>query len=110
MSFARFSECDVYLYADVAGYVCCCGCALGDKWDYHSPEEVVAHMEAHRAAGHAVPDRLFDTGLYDPKDFIAMCTVFMCHKDAGHEGEHTPLSAKMAEQGARIRASYGVVE
>ena len=90
MSYSRFSNADVYVYADVGGYVACCGCWLGDKWDFHSPAEIVDHLREHVVAGHDVPDYLLDTALYPPGDFVAMCSTFMCRKDVGHDGEHSP--------------------
>lgn len=90
MSYARFSDGDVYVYADVGGYVACCGCWLGDKWDFHSPAEIVAHLQEHVAAGHNVHDYLLDPTLYPPRDFISMCRAFMCREDTGHDGPHTP--------------------
>lgn len=90
MSYARFTDGDVYVYAAVGGYVSCCGCLLGDKWDFHSPEEIVAHLREHVEAGHKVHDYLLDPGLYPPSDFVAMCSAFMCRKDEGHGGEHSP--------------------
>lgn len=106
MSYARFSDdSSVYVYADVGGYVACCGCALGDKWDFHSPSEIVEHLQEHVAAGHKVPAYLLDLELYGPDDFIAMCSTFMCREDEGHEGDHTPLSGwAIAQHGIEIRS------
>ena len=57
MSYARFSrDSAVYVFAHVGGYLECCGCSLGDKWDFHSTAEMLAHLEAHKAAGHEVPE------------------------------------------------------
>lgn len=90
MSYARFSDGDVYVFPHVDGYVQCCGCILGDKWDFHSPDEVVAHMHEHAEAGHLVHEHLLDRETYGPRDFIGMCTTFMCREDTGHDGPHTP--------------------
>lgn len=51
---------DVYVYFDIGGYLCCCGCCLGKKWDFHSTDEMIAHLEEHRAAGHRVPQSCID--------------------------------------------------
>lgn len=104
MSYARFSdESNVYVFPHAGGYVQCCGCSLDDVWNYHSAPEVVAHMQAHVEAGHKVPEYLLDPTLYEDGDFVAMCDIFMCHKQTGHEGEHTPLSGRF-ENGEQIRA------
>ena len=107
MSYARFSETSsVYVYADVGGYVACCGCILGDEWECHSAQEVVAHMREHEAAGHQVPVHLFDEELYPPEDFVAMCSIHLCREQTGHSGEHTAINAKVwGAQGERIRAA-----
>lgn len=58
MSFARMSdESDVYLYYSVYDKWTCCGCLLRDRRnaEYDTPQELIAHVEAHRAAGHKVP-------------------------------------------------------
>ena len=82
MSYARFSaESDIYLFAHAGGFVQCCGCPLAPykeaysaffkmmvpdlgMVDLHSPEEVVAHLEDHREAGHNFPLDLLDPGTY----------------------------------------------
>lgn len=70
MSYARFGEgSDVYVFAHWGGFVQCSGCALDNVWDYHSAEEVVAHMRAHIDAGHIVPEYLLDPTLYPDEDF-----------------------------------------
>lgn len=57
MSRARFGPgSGLYLYDDVGGYVCCCMCALvGGSVTLRSVDEALAHVAAHRAAGHDVP-------------------------------------------------------
>jgi hypothetical protein len=91
MSYARFSETSgVYVYAHYAGFIECCGCSLGEEWDFHSCEDVVEHMRDHVAAGHLVPEYLLNVETYDEHDFVAMCTSFMCRKDDGHDGHHSP--------------------
>lgn len=104
MSFARFSDSsDVYVYSDVGGYIACCGCILGDKWDYHSVDEIVAHMEQHVTAGHTIPSDLLDPETYDGETFVPMCAVFMCREDEGHEGLHTPLRDYLELVRARVQ-------
>lgn len=91
MSYARFgSDSDVYVFASIDGYVSCCGCILGDRGDFHSPEEIVAHLREHVAAGHKVREELLDPDLYGPEDFMPMCTTPMCGQVDGHDGEHSP--------------------
>ena len=78
MSYSRFGTDDssVYVYADCDGYVACCGCILDKRWDYHSADEVVAHMEEHVAAGHVVPAHLLDPALYPDEDFVPYVSKF----------------------------------
>lgn len=62
MSFARFSEGDVYVYLNVDGYFECCACALlgplltGGCVTVETSAEMLAHLESHRAVGHDVPE------------------------------------------------------
>lgn len=58
MSYARFGwgGSDVYIYLDVGGYLCCCGCVLDKPWRYDTTAEMLAHLDEHRRAGHCVPD------------------------------------------------------
>lgn len=51
----EFRGSDVYVYFDVGGYLCCCGCSLGDEWNFHSTDEMLAHLDLHIKAGHRVP-------------------------------------------------------
>jgi hypothetical protein len=69
MSYARFSNADVYVYLDVGGYFNCCACWLGDLLEgdifhesFHarSTTEILSHLEEHRQAGHDVPDDCID--------------------------------------------------
>jgi hypothetical protein len=54
MSFERFSTSDVYVFEHVGGFIQCCGCLLGDDWDYNTPREMLAHLDEHEAAGHDI--------------------------------------------------------
>ncbi len=106
MSFARFSNTSsVYVYDDVNGSIACCGCILGDQWEFHSVPEIIEHMRAHETAGHKVPAHLFDPDTYDGCTFTPMCHVFLCREDEGHPGEHTPITGRDAERMNAIRAS-----
>lgn len=60
MSYVRWSEqSDVYVFlAD--GHLECCGCDLGDEWAFYSTDDMLAHLRAHQAAGHTVPQYAFD--------------------------------------------------
>lgn len=55
MSYCRFSEADVYVFMHTHKFLECCGCSLGDQWDFHSTADMVAHLREHIAAGHDVP-------------------------------------------------------
>jgi hypothetical protein len=91
MSYVRWGTdgSQVYVFANSAGYVECCGCsfefkevtpyknALGWEVDFemgsaelHSAAEVVEHMQQHRDAGEQVPDYMFDETMYEPEDFM----------------------------------------
>ena len=58
MSYARFGweGSNVYVYADVGGYLNCCACILGDDGRFYSTGEMLNHLVKHRMAGHTVPD------------------------------------------------------
>lgn len=60
MSYVRFSEADVYVYADIGGYLCCCACRLKEPWEHYSTDGIVAHLRKHQEAGHDVPDHVFE--------------------------------------------------
>lgn len=61
MSYARFgSDSDVYVYCDIGGYLCCCACRLASEpcgsREFFTTADMLAHLDEHRAAGHAIPD------------------------------------------------------
>lgn len=56
MSYCRFSNADVYVYMDVGGYLCCCGCSLSDDGRHYGTSDMVAHLREHIAKGDDVPD------------------------------------------------------
>lgn len=62
MSYCRFGEADAYIYDDCAGYTCCCWCAMngGQSVRLYTLDEAVAHVAAHRAAGHHIPGDVED--------------------------------------------------
>lgn len=98
MSYVRFSaDSDVYVFAHVNGFIQCCGCRLGDEWDFDSPEGIVEHLKQHVAAGHKVPADLLDPEVFSDFDFQAMCFTFLCRLNEGHAGPHTPVSEKDQE-------------
>lgn len=70
MSYARGgTDSAVYVFAHYLGFVQCCGCNLGDEWDFSNREDLIAHLQKHRDAGQPVPDYLFDPDTYDDSDF-----------------------------------------
>jgi len=86
MAYARFSHSDVYVYAHVGGHLECCGCRLGDQWEFHSTDDMIAHLDAHRAAGHSVPPGIDDALREDDDDNFVnykRCDVGGCDKAAG---------------------------
>lgn len=60
MSYARLSYCDVYVLLSVGGHLECCMCSLGPTFTATKTDDMIAHMDAHRAAGHDVPDETYD--------------------------------------------------
>lgn len=97
MSYARFSEGDVYVFASSEG-IECCGCWLvkrhwEDRPDHplgsvlvaDTPGErdlvtrdssvMVAHLLRHRAAGHEVPQDAIDR-LSDPEDAAQLASMW----------------------------------
>lgn len=81
MSFARWGEGDLYVYADVSGGVTCCGCWLhtstedhdgiyfGESQHFYDLDSLLQHYRDHQVAGHSVPRSLFDPEQYRPEDF-----------------------------------------
>lgn len=72
MSYARFraGESDVYVFENSGGYLECCGCILNRPLRELDPmvetvREMVDHLQAHREAGHLVPEGLTDALLHD---------------------------------------------
>lgn len=62
MSYARFSEGDIYIFLSIEGTLECCGCYLTGPgffghFDCATTDEMLAHIEEHRAAGHKIPER-----------------------------------------------------
>lgn len=59
MSYARFSDADVYVFLSEMGLECC-GCWLNpsSSWTYYSTQTMVDHLEEHIKAGHKVPATL----------------------------------------------------
>jgi len=56
LSYARRgARSDVYVYLHAGGHLACSGCDLGQV-EHYTTADMVAHLEAHRAAGHTVPD------------------------------------------------------
>lgn len=55
-SFGAYDS-DVYVYEHTAGGIHCCSCALqGICFTTDEPAVMIAHLQAHRDAGHQVPD------------------------------------------------------
>lgn len=59
---------DVYVYLDCCGYLCCCGCSLGDEWNFYTTADMLAHLAKHREAGHNVPQRCIDGLIADREE------------------------------------------
>ena len=90
MSYARFSDGDVYVFTSSRG-IECCGCGLQKRRWVNVPERIfggyaeavppivettfrsnagmIAHLDLHREAGHDVPEYAYER-LRDPQDEI----------------------------------------
>lgn len=67
MSYARLSYCDVYVFLSVGGHLECSMCALGPTFTASKTDDMLAHLDAHRAAGHDVPDETYEELRADQK-------------------------------------------
>lgn len=54
MSYARFSDGDVYVFYNMDGFLECCGCLLGRSLWTKRVTELEQHLHQHVAAGHVV--------------------------------------------------------
>lgn len=72
MSYARFFEDDVYVYAHVGGGVVCAMCNFGDliesTFKAESTQEMVDHLKAHQKKGDMMPSTIFDELWADDAD------------------------------------------
>lgn len=60
-------DCDVYVFMGDDAWVCClCALAKAERQYFATDEEIVAHLQAHIAAGHKVPADVFE-GLEEEK-------------------------------------------
>jgi hypothetical protein len=46
---------DVYVFMSARGWLECRGCILKQRWQYHSTDAMVTHLQEHITAGHSVP-------------------------------------------------------
>lgn len=87
MSYARFGwdNSDVYVFEHVAGYIQCCGCILPEYGDedwiggfYNAPtaNDMLKHLDEHRAAGNVVPERTYTDIREEYKDLDANILPF----------------------------------
>ena len=64
MSYVRFGDdSDVYVFDQVDGVLCCCGCQLSYRRISYYAEtaaEMADHLREHEAAGHMVPAGVID--------------------------------------------------
>ena len=93
MSYARFGcdDSDVYVFLHVSGFLYCCGCILQEReWiedetrpviggdfgcvgeivqtEFADTASMIAHLKAHRAAGHTVSQDTIDDLLADAEE------------------------------------------
>jgi hypothetical protein len=64
MSYARFWDSDVYIYASTNGGLTCCMCHFGDMMESFfyadSTQEMVDHLKAHERVGDRLPPTIYD--------------------------------------------------
>lgn len=64
MSYCRFLEGDVYVFMSVSGWLECCACLLDAEemhsLQFYSTQDMLEHLDAHRAANHHVPDHVYE--------------------------------------------------
>ena len=72
MSYARFSNGDVYVFMHVNGWLECCACWLSHgEWESFqaaSTQIMVDHLKKHEVAGHKVPRDIYDYLWEDDKE------------------------------------------
>jgi hypothetical protein len=70
MAYSRFWDSDIYIYPSVDGDIVCAACILSES-SFHidNDADVVSHINAHREAGHNVPEGLAEDILHDPERF-----------------------------------------
>lgn len=68
LSYARFGwdGSDVYVYMGKDA-LACCGCFIGEQWNFYSTQTMVDHLEKHIAAGYNVPPTLIPELWLDDK-------------------------------------------
>jgi hypothetical protein len=61
MSYARWSaDSSVYVYLDVGGFLCCCGCSLAEgNRLFWTTADLIAHLHEHENAGGVIEDDTF---------------------------------------------------
>lgn len=60
MSYSRFTEAPVYVYLSGSGLECCMCCISPRTVTFPTTAEMLAHLDAHRAAGYDIPDWLYN--------------------------------------------------
>ena len=68
MSYARFSNGDVYVFLHSDGYLCCCMCSTGQgssmllakDFQAFTTEEMIEHLKEHVQRGDQVPKHAFE--------------------------------------------------
>lgn len=85
MSYCRFSNADVYVFMHVGGFLSCCGCWLAGKPfqtdAFGDTQGMLKHLDDHRAAGHNVPQHVYDDLLEDAPmndEWMAKVATGMC--------------------------------
>jgi hypothetical protein len=66
VSFARFSNSDVYIFEHVGGFIQCCGCSIPESKkeeifgfaDLETPRDAIEHLKSHKKAGDDIGDAI----------------------------------------------------
>lgn len=96
MSYARKSYCDVYVFLSVGGHLECCMCDLPGPSTFTAAttDAMVAHLDAHRAAGHDVPEDTYEGLRADQR--INDRWMALVATGVGHDAAWTQAEAEAA--------------
>jgi predicted small metal-binding protein len=69
VTYSKFFEFDVYVFANTGGGVTCMNCNFGDmlesSFTAESTQQMIDHLKAHQKVGDILPEDIFDRLLQD---------------------------------------------